>query len=114
MIRPFRQKFYDLFGPPRKSHEPLTDRHRDLAFALQMTIEDAILHMVHELSRTYRSRNLCLGGGVALNCVANARILRETDYERVWVSPCASDTVCRSAARCGTTIRLWDARAASS
>jgi carbamoyltransferase len=92
MMRPFRQKFYDSFGPPRKSHEPLTDRHRDLAFALQTTIEDAILHVVHELSRTYRSRNLCLGGGVALNCVANARIVRETEYERVWVSPCASDT----------------------
>ena len=92
MLRPFKQSFYDRFGPPRKAHEPLTDRHRDLAFALQVTVEEAILHMVRELSRTYRSRNLCLSGGVALNCVANARIVRDTDYERVWISPCASDS----------------------
>ena len=48
--------------------------------------------LVARLSRTYRSRNLCLSGGVALNCVANARILRDTDYERVWIPPCASDS----------------------
>ena len=92
MIRPFGQEFYELFGPPRSAGEPLTDRHRDIAFALQSTIEEAILHMVRALSRKYPSRNLCLGGGVALNCVANARILRDTDYKQIWVSPCASDT----------------------
>ena len=101
MIRPFNRRFYEIFGPPRKAGEPLTDRHRDVAFALQATIEDAILHMVRALSRIHQSRNLCLGGGVALNCVANARILRDTDYKRVWVSPCASD----SGAPLGST--LW-------
>jgi len=92
MIRPFKQAFHDAFGPPRRAGEPLTDHHRDLAYALQATIEGAILHMARALARKYPSRNLCLGGGVALNCVANGRILQDTDYQRVWVSPCASDS----------------------
>ena len=91
-IRPFKHKFLDTFGPPRRRDEPITDRHRDLAFALQATTEDVVLHVVRELAAPIPSRNLCLTGGVALNCVANARILRDTDYERVWVPPCASDT----------------------
>jgi len=90
--RPFKKKFSETFGPARQRHEPITDHHRDLAFALQDTIEEAILHIVRELCRRYPSRNLCISGGVALNCVANARILRDTDYESVWVPPCASDT----------------------
>ncbi len=90
--RPFKKKFSETFGPARQRHEPITDHHRDLAFALQFTIEEAILHIVRELCRRYPSRNLCISGGVALNCVANARILRDTDYRSVWVPPCASDT----------------------
>jgi carbamoyltransferase len=89
---PFTRKFLDAFGPPRQRHDPLTGRHRDLAFALQVTTEETILHIVRALSATHPSRNLCLTGGVALNCVANARILSDTDYQRVWVPPCASDT----------------------
>ncbi len=92
LLKPFKKKFYETFGPARQPGEPLTDRHRDLAFALQATIEGAVLHVVRSLSKTHPSRNLCLSGGVALNCVANARILRDTDYERVWVPPFASDT----------------------
>lgn len=91
-IRPFTEKFISTFGPARRREEPLTDRHRDLAFALQATVEEAVLHMVRELSRTQPSRNLVISGGVALNCVANARILRDTDYENVWVPPIASDS----------------------
>jgi carbamoyltransferase len=90
--KPFKKKFFDVFGPPRQSHEPITDRHRDLAFALQSTVEATILHIVRALSKSYSSRNLCLSGGVALNCVANARILSDTDYRSVWVPPCASDS----------------------
>ncbi len=91
-IHPFTRKFLDIFGPPRRRDEPITDRHRDLAFALQATTEDTVLHVVRALAASHPSRNLCLTGGVALNCVANARILRDTDYRRVWVPPCASDT----------------------
>jgi carbamoyltransferase len=90
--KPFKQRFNDAFGPPRQRHEPLTDHHRDLAFALQSVTEETILHIVRALSKRHPSRNLCLTGGVALNCVANARILRDTDYRSVWVPPCASDS----------------------
>jgi carbamoyltransferase len=91
-IRPFKRKFYEIFGPARKPGEPLTDRHRDIAYALQHTVEEAILHVVRDLYGRHRSKNLVISGGVALNCVANARILRDTKFERVWVPPCASDT----------------------
>jgi carbamoyltransferase len=90
--RPFKDRFVEVFGPRRGKDEPIGSRHRDLAYALQHTVEEAILHVVRALSRKYKSRNLCLTGGVALNCVANARILSETDYQSVWVPPCASDT----------------------
>lgn len=90
--KPFKQKFYEIFGPPRKPGEPVTDHHRDIAYALQHTVEETILHVVRGLSKRHKTRNLVISGGVALNCVANARILRDTDYERVWVPPCASDT----------------------
>jgi carbamoyltransferase len=90
--RPFKERFIDAFGPRRERNEPLGDRHRDLAFALQSTIEETIVHIVRDLSKRYPSRNLCVTGGVGLNCVANARILRDTDYQSVWVPPCASDS----------------------
>ena len=90
--RPFKSRFIKAFGERREKGKPLTSRHRDLAFALQSTIEETILHVVRALSKSHKSRNLCLTGGVALNCVANARILRDTDYHAVWVPPCASDS----------------------
>lgn len=91
-LRPFKKKFYDVFGPPRRAGEALTDRHRAIAYALQKVTEDVILHIVREIVRTSPSRNLCLTGGVALNCVANARILEMTDVQQIWVPPGASDT----------------------
>lgn len=91
-IAPFQKPFYDMFGPPRQPGDPLTDRHRDLAFALQKVAEETILHVVRDLARRYPSRNLVLTGGVALNCVANARIAEETDFENLWVPPVASDS----------------------
>ena len=90
--KPFKDWFTEAFGPRRQYDEPITDRHRDLAFALQATVEDTILHVARALLKQHPSRNLCLTGGVALNCVANARILEDTDYEQVWVPPCASDS----------------------
>lgn len=92
LLRPFKWKFYETFGPPRARQDPLTDHHRDLAHALQVTIEEAILHIVRDMERRQSSRNLVISGGVGLNCVANARILRDTNFTRVWVPPCASDT----------------------
>lgn len=90
--KPFKSQFVEAFGQRREKGEPIFDRHRDLAFALQSTVEETILHVVRALSKRHKSRNLCLTGGVALNCVANALILRDTDYRSVWVPPCASDS----------------------
>jgi len=91
-LRPIRRKFTEAFGAPRAPHEPLTDQHRDLAFALQAVTEEVVLHMVRALLKAFPQRDLCMAGGVALNCVANAKILEHTDVRRVWVPPCASDT----------------------
>jgi carbamoyltransferase len=91
-LRPVRRKFIDTFGAPRAPHEPITDQHRDLAFALQAVTEEVIVHVVRALSKRFSQRDLCMTGGVALNCVANAKILEHTDVRRIWVPPCASDT----------------------
>lgn len=91
-LRPFRQRFIKTFGPPRRPDEELNDRHRDVARALQTVTEEIVLHMARELRRASGVRHLCLSGGVALNCVANARVLEEAGFDRVWVPPCASDT----------------------
>jgi carbamoyltransferase len=91
-LQPLRRKFLDTFGPPRTKGEPITDRHSDIAFALQAVIEEIVLHRVRSLLKQHPQRDLCLTGGVALNCVANAKILEHTGVRRLWVPPCASDT----------------------
>ncbi len=91
-LRPFSKKFFATFGPARAHDAPVTDHHKALARALQVRIEEVVLHVARGLYQRNRSRHLVISGGVALNCVANARVLAETDYERVWVPPCASDT----------------------
>lgn len=91
-LRPFKRKFIDTFGPPRAKCEPISDRHRDIAYALQAVTEDIVLHRVRTLLKLHPQRDLCLSGGVALNCVANAKVLEHTDVHRLWVPPCASDT----------------------
>jgi carbamoyltransferase len=92
LLKPFSDKFIATFGPARKPDEPIGDRHKALARALQVRIEETVLHVARGAAAHNPSRNLILTGGVALNCVANARVLAETDYENVWVPPCASDT----------------------
>jgi carbamoyltransferase len=91
-VHPFKRKFIDTFGLPRMRGEPITDRHRDIAYAVQAVTEEIVLHRVRTLLKRYPVRDLVLSGGVALNCVANARILEQTGVERLWVPPCASDT----------------------
>ncbi len=91
-IRPLKQKFIDVFGQPRRKGEPMTEHHCDVARALQAVTEERIVALVRALLKRHPSRNVVLTGGVALNCVANARVLGETEIERLWVPPCASDT----------------------
>lgn len=102
-VKPFKRKFVETFGPPRQPDEPLTDHHKDVACALQKVVEDVILHFLRALSKELPSRNLVLTGGVALNCVANARVVEETEFENVWVPPVASD----SGVVLGSTLWHW-------
>lgn len=92
MLQPFKAKFIETFGPMRKPGAPLEDRHYDIAYALQSLTEEVILHMARHLERSTGASNLVISGGVALNCVANARVARETGFRDVWVPPVASDT----------------------
>ena len=84
--------FDRLFGgPPRRPEAKLTQRHMDMARSIQAVTEEVMLRLscrAHELTS---SRNLCLAGGVALNCVGNGRILREGPFEKIWIQPAAGD-----------------------
>ncbi|MBI2361892.1 MAG: carbamoyltransferase [Elusimicrobia bacterium] len=86
------ERFHALFeGPPRRPESELTQRVKDLAASVQAVCEEAMLKMAREAMRAAGSRNLCLAGGVALNCVGNGRILREAGVDGLWVQPAAGD-----------------------
>jgi len=85
-------KFDALFGsPPRKPESELTQRHMDIAASIQVVTEEIVLRLARTLQEETGETNLCLAGGVALNCVANGRILREGPYENIWIQPAAGD-----------------------
>jgi carbamoyltransferase len=84
--------FDRLFGaPPRKSETLLTQRDMDLARSVQEVCEEVMLRMARTAHRATGLENLCLAGGVALNCVGNGRILREGPFDRIWIQPAAGD-----------------------
>ncbi len=86
------ERFDALFqGPARKPEEPLTQRHMDLAASIQAVTEEVVLRMARALARETREKNLCLAGGVALNCVANGKLLRDGSFQQLWVQPAAGD-----------------------
>jgi len=86
------ERFHRLFGgPPRMPEGPLEQRHRDIAASVQRVTEDVMLEMARHLHRETALPDLCLAGGVALNCVANGRILREGPYRRLFIQPAAGD-----------------------
>ncbi len=84
--------FSRLFGgPPREPESRLTQREMDLARSVQVVCEEIMLRMARTAHKETGSSNLCMAGGVALNCVANGRILREGPFERIWIQPAAGD-----------------------
>ena len=86
------RKFDALFdGPPRKPESPITEREMDIAASIQAVTEEAMLHAARHVHAETGLRNLCLAGGVALNCVANGRVLRESPFDNVWSQPAAGD-----------------------
>jgi carbamoyltransferase len=87
----FTKEFIRRFGPPRQSDEPLNKNHANMARAVQKVTENLILHLAKETARLSGKKNLCLAGGVALNCLANQRILESGLFEKVFVQPASND-----------------------
>jgi len=101
-------KFDDLFGgKPRDPAEKLTQRHMDLAASVQKVTEEVMLRMTRELSRTYSVPTLCIAGGVALNCVANGKILRDGKFKNLWMQPAAGD----AGGALGAALAAWHSHA---
>lgn len=78
-------------GAPRVGESPLTQREMDLAASIQLVLEEVVVKMARDIRRTSGKKNLCLAGGVALNCVANGKLLREEIFDQVWIQPAAGD-----------------------
>lgn len=96
--------FDELFGgPPRKPEGTLTQRQMDLARSVQEVTELSMMRMAEHVHRETGERNLCLAGGVALNCVGNGRILREGPFERIWIQPAAGD----AGGALGAALSVW-------
>lgn len=101
----FVAEFVRVFGPPRRSSDELTQRHRDLAASAQVVLEETLLHLGRHLRSLTGAESLCLAGGVAYNCVANGRLRAELGFKQVYVPPAAGD----SGAALGAAL-WWTAR----
>lgn len=85
-------KFHELFsGPPRMPESAITKKEMNLAASVQQVLEEVFIKMAHHTQAITGSRNLCLSGGVALNCVANGKLLREKVFDNIWIQPAAGD-----------------------
>src|SRR5688500_6777121 len=86
------EKFDRLFGgPPRRPEDRLSQREMDLAASIQLVTEEVVLKLARSIARDTGEKNLCLAGGVALNCVANGKLLRKKYFDRLWMQPAAGD-----------------------
>jgi carbamoyltransferase len=91
-LRMTNDKFADLFGGPRRTPEELlTQKHMDLAASIQAVTEEIVLRLAKSVKKETGAKNICLAGGVALNCVANGKLLREGIFDGIWVQPAAGD-----------------------
>ena len=98
------KKFNDLFGgPPRTSEAELTQREMDLAASIQKVTEDIVIKLARSLAKDSGEKNLCLAGGVALNCVVNGILLREKIFENIWIQPAAGD----AGGALGAALTVW-------
>jgi carbamoyltransferase len=98
-------KFSKLFGNPvrKPDNDKLTQFHMDIASSIQSVTEDIVLRLAKSLAKEYESKNLCMAGGVALNCVANGKILNENIFENIWIQPAAGD----AGGALGSALALW-------
>ena len=91
-LRMTNSRFHKLFGgPPRKPESRVTQREMDLARSIQEVTEEVMLRITRYVHKVTGQKNLCLAGGVALNCVGNGRILREGPFENIWIQPASGD-----------------------
>jgi carbamoyltransferase len=98
------KKFDELFGgPPRKSQNELTQREMDLASSVQKVTEEIVIKLAKSISKVTSERNLCLAGGVALNCVVNGILLREKIFDNIWIQPASGD----SGGALGAALSAW-------
>ena len=99
------KKFHDLFGQkPRESKvDKLTQFHMDIASSIQKVTEDIMIKLAKSLREEFKISNLCLAGGVALNCVANGKILKEKIFDNIWIQPAAGD----AGGSLGAALALW-------
>jgi carbamoyltransferase len=98
------RRFHERFGgPPRRPEDPLERRHLDLARSIQVVTERAMLGLARRAHEQTGARRLCLAGGVALNCVANGRLLREGPFDDLWIQPAAGD----AGAALGAALAAW-------
>ncbi len=98
------QKFHDLFGgPPRKPESELTQHEMDIASSIQWVTEEIVLRLANTMQTEVDADHLCLAGGVALNCVANGRILRESKFKEIWIQPAAGD----AGGALGAALSVW-------
>ena len=99
------EKFHNLFGqkPRNPINERLTQFHMDIAASIQKVTEDIMIKLSRSIRDEYDIKNLCLAGGVALNCVANGKILKEKIFEKIWIQPAAGD----AGGSLGAALALW-------
>ena len=99
------EKFHDLFGqnPRNSKSEKITQFHMDIAASIQKVTEKIIVKLSKSLKKEYNINNLCLAGGVALNCVANGKILKEKIFENIWIQPASGD----AGGSLGAALALW-------
>jgi len=98
-------KFHNLFGqePRNPKYEKLTQFHMDIAASIQKVTEDIMINLSKSIRKEYNIKNLCLAGGVALNCVANGKILKEKIFDNIWIQPASGD----AGGSLGAALALW-------
>ena len=99
------EKFSKLFGNPVRNSESelLTQFHMDIAASIQFVTEEIVLRLARSISKDSESKNLCMAGGVALNCVANGKIYKEKIFEKIWIQPAAGD----AGGALGAALGIW-------
>ncbi len=103
-LRMTNRRFARLFdGPARKPETEISQREMDVAASIQAVTEEAMLRMAHHVHKETGRQDLCLAGGVALNCVANGKILRETPFRSIWIQPAAGD----AGGALGAALSVW-------